>query len=510
MIGNTNVKRITNYELLNWKVFASINGKNSEFRTAKTMNKLTYEAALDYLESFIDYEKKTRYAYDPRLFNLKRIRLLLASLGAPQRKLKFIHIAGSKGKGSTAAMISSILSTAGYKTGLYTSPHLVTPRERFRINSQLITESQLCELVERIQPHVDEVSKLSEAKSRKSGWSDIGKLSFFEIYTAMGFLLFANEAVDFVALEVGLGGRLDATNIVEPLVSVITPISLEHTNLLGDTLTAIASEKAGIIKANGLVMSAPQKKEAMEVIQKVCAEQNAQLFQVGRDITFERLNGDQSGQIFNLQSSIFNLQSSYSRCHLPLLGMHQVTNAATAVGALELLRSHGYMLSAEQIKNGLDQTDWPARMQIVQREPTIVLDVAHSPESARMLNETIRETFAYKKLILVVGISADKDIKGIGAQLCPIADVAILTKASNFPRAAEPTQIKQEWEEFDVTLVIKDTVASALDYARSIAKKNDLICITGSFYPLGEAILYFFASTAMQKNKSLTLLGVRL
>ena len=446
------------------------------------MNKLTYKAALDYLESFIDYEKKTRYAYDPRLFNLERIRLLLASLGDPQRKLKFIHIAGSKGKGSTAAMISSILNVAGYKTGLYTSPHLVTPRERFRINSKLITESQLCELVERIQPHVDEVSKRS----------DIGKLSFFEIYTAMGFLFFADEEVDFVALEVGLGGRLDATNIVEPLVSVITPISLEHTSLLGDTLTAIASEKAGIIKANGLVMSAPQKREAMEVIQRVCAEQNAQLFQVGQDITFERLNGDQSGLFFNLQSSIFNLQSSYSRCHLPLLGAHQVVNAATAVGALELLRFHGYMLSAEQIKNGLDQTDWPARMQVVQREPTIVLDVAHSPESARILNEAIRETFAYNRLILVVGISEDKDIKGIGAQLCPIADVAILTKASNFPRAVEPMQIKQDWEEFGVNLVIKDTVASALDYASSIAEKNDLICITGSFYPLGEAILYFF------------------
>jgi len=438
------------------------------------MSKLTYESAVNYLESFIDYEKKTNYAYNPRLWNLERMQLLLNSLGEPHQKLKVIHIAGSKGKGSTAAMIHAILNTAGYKTGLYTSPHLVTPLERFRINSQLMSENQFCELVERLQPHIDEVNQKT----------DIGKLSFFEIYTAMGFAFFTMEYVDFLILEVGLGGRLDATNVVEPLVSVITQISLEHTNLLGDNLPSIATEKAGIIKPNGLVMNSPQQPEVMEVIEKVCKERNAQLFQVSKDISFERLGVNQSGQYFTLKSNI----AEYLQCHLPLLGKHQLVNAATAVGAIELLRFHGYTISEEQIKIGFEQTNWPARMQVIGHEPTILLDVAHSPQSARVLRESILETFTYDKLILVVGISGDKDIKGIGDELCPIADIAILTKASNNPRAADPASIKREWEEFDVLLVIKDTVASALNYARSIAGKNDLICITGSFYPLGEAM----------------------
>jgi len=452
------------------------------------MSKLTYESAVNYLESFIDYEKKTNYAYNPRLWNLERMRLLLNSLGEPHQKLKVIHIAGSKGKGSTAAMIHAIFNAAGYKTGLYTSPHLVTPLERFRINSKLMSENQFCELVEQLQPHIDEVNQNT----------DIGKLSFFEIYTAMGFVFFAMEDVAFLILEVGLGGRLDATNVVEkPLVSIITQISLEHTNLLGDNLASIATEKAGIIKPNGLVVSSPQQPEVMEVIEKSCAEKKSQLFQVGKDISFERLGIDQSftsfedkpGQYFTLKSNIVPiLGTEYPQFHLPLLGKHQLINAATAVGAIELLRFHDYTISAEQIRIGFEQTNWPARMQVIGREPTILLDVAHSPQSARVLRESILETFKYDKLILVVGISGDKDIKGIGVELCPIADIAILTKASNNPRVADPASIKREWGEFDVLLVIKDTVASALDYARNIAGKNDLICITGSFYPLGEAI----------------------
>ncbi|MFQ6043463.1 MAG: bifunctional folylpolyglutamate synthase/dihydrofolate synthase [Candidatus Poribacteria bacterium] len=444
------------------------------------MSKLTYKTAVNYLESFIDYEKKTNYSYNPRLWNLERMRLLLHYLGQPHQKLKTIHIAGSKGKGSTAAMIHAILKASGYKTGLYTSPHLVTPLERFRINSQPMSENQFCKLVERLQPHIAEVNQRKGHESL----TDIGKLSFFEIYTAIGFLFFELEKVDFLVLEVGLGGRLDATNVVKPLVSVITQISLEHTNLLGDNLASIAVEKAGIIKKNGLVISSPQEPEVMEVIEKSCAEKNARLFKVGEDISFERLDAGQSGQYFTLKSR----RAEYSRCFMPLLGKHQLINAATAVGAVELLRLHGYIIPEEQVKIGLEQTSWPARMQIIGRQPTILLDVAHSPQSAKLLRESICETFTYDRLILIVGISADKDIKGIGAELCPIADIAILTKASNNPRAADPARIKQEWKGFDATLVIKDTVEAALDYAHSIAEKDDLICITGSFYPLGEAM----------------------
>ena len=438
------------------------------------MNNLTYEAATAYLESFINYEKKPSDSFNSRQFNLERIRLLLSDLGNPHDKLKVIHIAGSKGKGSTAAMITSVLSAVGYKTGLYSSPHLVTPRERFRIDGRLISEEQLAALVSQLQPHIVKVSKQSE---------HLGPLSFFEIYTALGFLFFVAEGVDFVALEVGLGGRLDATNIVTPLISVITQISFDHVSILGDTLASIAYEKAGIIKRNGLIVSSPQPLEAQEVIAKVCVAKKARLFQVGQDITFERLDFDQAGQHFNLKSEL----AEYNRCYLPLLGAYQIINAATAVKALELLRFHGYEISPEQMKTGLSQTSWEGRMQIVGHNPTILIDVAHSPASARVLRKAITETFSYDKLIFVVGIHADKDIKNIGAQLCQIADVAILTRG-NIPRAAEPGHIKGEWEEFGIELVVKDEVKSALDYALNIAGKNDLICLTGSFVPLGEAM----------------------
>ncbi len=438
------------------------------------MSELTYEAATAYLESFINYEKTPSDSFNPRQFNLERIRLLLSNLDNPHDKLKVIHIAGSKGKGSTAAVIASILNVAGYKTGLYSSPHLVTPRERFRIDGQLISEKQLAELVSQLQPHIAKVIKQS---------AHIGPLSFFEIYTALGFLFFVTEGVDVVALEVGLGGRLDATNIVTPLVSVITQISFDHISILGNTLATIAYEKAGIVKRNGLVVSSQQPSEAQEVIEKVCAEKNARLFQVGKDITFERLNFDQSGQYFNLKSE----QAEYAQCYLPLLGTHQIINAATAVKALELLRFHGYEFSPEQVKTGLSKTSWEGRMQIVGQNPAMLVDVAHSPASARALREAITETFSYDKLIFVVGISADKDISGIGAQLCQIADVAVLTRG-NIPRAAEPEHIKQEWEEFGIELVVKNDVKSALDYTLNIAGKNDLVCLTGSFVPLGEAM----------------------
>jgi len=252
---------------------------------------------------------------------------------------------------------------------------------------------------------------------------------------------------------------------------------------LGNTLAAIAYEKAGIIKQNGLVVSSPQSSEAREVIEKVCAEKNARLFQVGKDITFERLDFDQSGQYLNLKSNL----AEYSQCYLPLLGAYQIINAATAVKALESLSFYGYEIAPEQVKTGLSKTSWEGRMQIAGRNPTILIDVAHSPESARVLREAITETFSYDKLIFVVGIHADKDIKGIGEQLCQIADVAVLTRG-NIPRAAEPEHIKQKWEEFGIELTVKGDVKSALDYALNIAGKNDLVCLTGSFVPLGEAM----------------------
>lgn len=443
-------------------------------------NKLTYESALNYLNSFIDYEKKSVDFYTRHEFKLDRMFHLLKLLGNPHSHLKCIHVAGSKGKGSTAAMIDAILRTAGYKTGLYTSPHLVSPRERFRTDFIPISKEQFTDLVARIQPHIDSVQNETE-----------GKPSFFEIFTAMAFCYFSEQYVDFAVFEVGLGGRLDATNVIEnPLLSVITPISIDHTKILGHTIPEIAREKAGIIKQNGRVVLAPQSLDAQIVFDEVCAQRNATCHRVDKDI-IERIDWNEEGQ--TLKIAVRRVDGSVHAYDLfvPLLGEHQAVNAATAVEAIEMLRNAGYMLSVEQVASGLRQVRWPGRMQIIARDPTVLLDCAHTPASADALRKAILETFDYRKLIAIVSLLKDKDIYGFGTELCKIADHVICTKVLNNPRVAEPEQIKQEWKsltkQFDVVL----NVSEALEIARKVANKDDLICITGSCYLVGEVLSDF-------------------
>ena len=436
---------------------------------------LTYDQAIEYLESFINYEKIAA-PYDQRMWKLERMERLLRSAGDPHRGLKFIHIAGTKGKGSTAAMIASILSEAKFKVGLYTSPHLVSFRERIRINGEMISEEKVCDLVTRLKPNIDELKKHEDG---------LGYISFFDVYTTLGLLFFALEEVDFAVLEVGMGGRLDATNVVQPLVSVITQISYDHMISLGDTIEAIATEKAGIIKDNSYVITSPQVPEALEIIRNTCAEKKARLFEVGSDVSFQKENG-----LFGV-SGIF---SKYENLRIPLLGDHQLVNAATAVGALEMLRFHGFTISAEDIRTGLEKVKWPARVEIIQRNPTIVLDTAHNAASAKALRDTIESNFSYEKLILVIGTSLHKDIKGMGRHLCPIADEIVLTKVDS-PRAMDPEDIKVELAGICRDVIITQNVASALEKAKSISGPSDLICITGSVYLAGEVMQILEAHT---------------
>ena len=257
---------------------------------------MNYEAALAYIDTFINSEKSPDFSRQARFYNLERISRLLAHLGDPHRRLKVVHVAGSKGKGSTAALITSILTHAGYKTGLFTQPHLITPRERCRINSRLISETEFAQYVDRLKPSIEVMAELES----------LGRVSFFEIYTALAFTYFADNAVDFAVIEVGLGGRLDATNVVDPLVSVITPISLEHTAILGDTHEAIAKEKAEIIKPNRPVVLAPQVPEAQAVFEAVAADRNASMDGVGCDIHLKRKDWNINGQTFDLTTqSVF-------------------------------------------------------------------------------------------------------------------------------------------------------------------------------------------------------------
>ena len=336
-----------------------------------------YQQALDYIYSFIDYETMHR-PHDAASYDLRRMDELLVRLGNPHLKARTVHIAGTKGKGSTAAMIASALTASGYTTGLYTSPHLIDLRERIRIDGQLISEAELISLVEKLKPEV-------EAVNRKASF---GKLTTSELLTAMGFLYFALKGVDFQVAEAGMGGRLDATNVVMPEVCIITSINLDHTDVLGDSLAEIATEKAGIIKPNGAVVSSPQTDEVAEVIEEACLKQGARLVRVGSDVTWQELAFDENRQSLRVDGVL----ASY-RLSLPLLGCYQLENAATAVAALEVLAGRGFHISRASIIAGLRQVSWPGRFQIVSRSPLIVVDGAHNPASALSLRQSIEHYF---------------------------------------------------------------------------------------------------------------------
>lgn len=444
---------------------------------------MNYEAALAYIDTFINSEKSPDFSRQARFYNLERISRLLAHLGDPHRRLNVVHVAGSKGKGSTAALIASILTHAGYKTGLFTQPHLITPRERCRINSRLISEEDFAQYVDRLKPSI-EAMVISPFPPAGGGEGGVGRVSFFEIYTALAFTYFADNAVDFAVVEVGLGGRLDATNVVDPLVSVITPISLEHTAILGDTHEAIAKEKAEIIKPNRPVVLAPQLPEAQAVFEAVAADREAPMDSVGRDIHLKRKDGSISGQVFDLTTQ----SAFYSDLFLSLLGEHQAVNAATAIGCIERIRQEGYKVSRTSIYGGLKAVRWAGRMQVVAQSPVILLDGAHSPTSAEALCKAIGEVFHYRRLILVVGLMRDKDLQAIGEVLCPFADEIITTQAFDNPRVTPAEEIAGAWSETGTKFHVCPSVREAIPLAQSIATTSDLICIAGSIYIVGEAM----------------------
>ena len=435
---------------------------------------MNYKAALAYIDTFINSERSPDFSRQARFYNLERISHLLTQLGNPHRQLKVVHVAGSKGKGSTAALIASILTHAGYKTGLFTQPHLISPRERCRINSRLISEEEFARSVDRLKPSIEAMGELKS----------VGRVSFFEIYTALAFSYFADNAVDFAVIEVGLGGRLDATNVVDPLVSVITPISLEHTAILGDTHEAIAKEKAEIIKPNRPVVLAPQLPEAQAVFEAVAADRDAPMDGVGRNIHLKRKDWNINGQTFDLTTQ----SAFYPDLFLPLLGEHQAFNAATAVASIERIRKEGYTVPRTSIYDGLREVRWPGRMQVVGRSPVILLDGAHSPTSAEALCKAIREIFRYRRLILVVGLMRDKDLQAIGQVLCPFAAEIITTQAFDNPRVIPAEEIAQAWLETGANFHVCPSVREAIPLAQSIATPSDLICIAGSIYIVGEAM----------------------
>lgn len=428
---------------------------------------LTYKEALDYIYSFTDYEKKSSFRYAPDTFDLARVEELLALLGNPHQQFDSIHIAGTKGKGSVAAMSESILRAAGYRTGLYTSPHLHTFRERIQVDGQLIPKEAVASLTEQVQPLV----------------SQIRGLTTFEIITVLGFLYFAQQGVDLAILEVGMGGRLDATNIVNPLVAIITSLSYDHTHILGETLSQIAREKAGIIKDHALVITAPQASEAMAVIEEVCREKQAELTVIGRDWTWE------AGEV-NLEGQWFRVANHGSRITnhdlwIPLLGKHQLVNATVVIAAIEKLRRQGINIPEASVREGLRRVRWPGRLEILGRKPFVVVDCAHNADSAAKLKAALKELFTYRHLTLIFGASSDKDIEGMMRELFPLADQVIVTQARH-PRAMESAALQESALLLGRKVRASDSVAGALNLALETADPQDLICATGSIFVVAE------------------------
>jgi len=425
-----------------------------------------YNKALDYLYSFVDYSLKHSSELAKAEFNLDRMFALMDELGNPQSAYTIIHVAGTKGKGSVSALCASALQAAGYKVGLYTSPHLLDYVERIRINGEPIPHEQMIALVEEVKPFV----------------AKIPKLTTFEITTALGFLAFARNNVTAAVIEVGLGGRLDATNIVAPKVSVITSLSYDHTAVLGDTLTKIAGEKAGIIKQGVPVVSAPQKEEASEVLKRVAKTLNSNMTLIGKDINFEQITSSLDGQSLRITDHI---RHSALDAQLPLLGAHQIENAAIAYTAL---KASGIPISDQAIQKGISQVKWPARFEVVRRAPPVILDSAHNQDSFVRLRDTLDEYFPGQMVYLVFGASEDKNIPGMFAEMKPKIERLIVTRADH-PRALEPEKIielaNQSGLEAEAVSPVESAFARALELS---GKDGSIVLSAGSMFVTAEVM----------------------
>ena len=447
----------------------------------------TYREALDWLYAFSDTERTGVFVRD-RDDNLRRERTLLGALGNPQRAYGVTHIAGSKGKGSTSAMLAAILRAAGLRTGLYTSPDLHTFRERIRIGGQPIAEDEVTRLAR----------QLWEAFER--GKVGLGPYITWEVITALAFLAFREADVEQAVIEVGLGGRLDATNVVEPpalQVCAITSISYDHMAVLGNTLTEIAREKAGIIKPGIPVVTSAREPEALAEIARVAAERGAPLIRVGPAgaadcaYTYQPGAADERGQRFDVTSPT----GVYHELEIPLLGEHQLQNATAALALAETLRARGLpALDERAIREGLRTVRWEGRMQVVGREPWRVVDGAHNADSLRALFAGLRRHFRFERLLLVFGVMADKDLDGMLREVAAAEVDVVVATAARSQRAVTPETLRTRVADATHARVyVEPDVARAVALAVTLAGPRDLVCAAGSLYLAAEALQWFAA-----------------
>ncbi len=438
----------------------------------------SFEQAEDFLLQTIDYEKLTQYKYDTTSFDLSRMEEMMSFVGCPQKENRYVHISGTKGKGSTSIIIASILKELGLKTGLFTSPHLIYLGERMKVDGRMISKKTFVHLISKLKPYIDKTVLMNPALMP----------TFFEIITAIAFLYFEKKSVDISVLEVGMGGRLDSTNIIEPEVTVITPVGYDHMDKLGHTLDKIAYEKAGIIKKNTPVVSSIQEPEALSTITKISKEKKSPLYLVGKDVLINDVKVIKRGGVYGTICEIKTWRNRYKQLFLPLIGRHQIENCATAIATIEVLSETGVIdTDSETIINALTKIKCPARIEVVSNNPLIVLDTAHTDASMKILKESIQETLPYKNLILIIGLSSDKDIEGVLREILSIANNLILTRTGN-PREADPEQmaiIAKRFYQKEISII--EDIDEALNKAKMIADKDDLICITGSFFLAGKA-----------------------
>ena len=436
----------------------------------------TYESALKYLFAQTDYEQMLRVRYNCDTFSLDRMHRLLKGLGNPHDKIRTVHIAGTKGKGSTCTMLAEMLRSCGYKAGLYISPHICDVRERIVVGGEMISQAALTRLICQMEPLIEKMSD--------------DRPTFFEIFTAMAFVHFVNENVDVAVIETGLGGRLDSTNVLRPAVCGLTNISMDHMHQLGNTIGQIAAEKAGILKKNIPAISVQQDPEAKRVLRKAARESQTDLKFTGEDIEFSYRVESSREDGCHTRVCLTTPRSKFEHLPVPLLGEHQAMNCGLALALLDQLKEQGLKIDDAKAIEGLQGVYLPGRMEMIHQDPRILVDGAHNAASVAALMRAIGQHIPYDSMVMVFGCAADKDIRGMMEQISTGADKVIFTRAAGNARAADPKELAEIYEEKCGRVAqVCDTLQSAMYVANSAVSREDLICVTGSFYLVGEAKL---------------------
>ena len=434
----------------------------------------TYDSALKYLFSQTDYEQMLRVRYNRDTFSLDRMKKLLRKLDNPHKKIRAVHIAGTKGKGSTATMLAQMLKACGYKVGLYVSPHICDIRERITINGNLISQADVARLICRIEPHIEKMAP--------------DKPTFFEILTALAFYYFAQKEIDIAVVECGLGGKLDSTNVLKPMVVGLTSISLDHMHQLGNSIAEIAAEKAGVLKREVPAISVPQDPEAKRVLKRVAKESKARLMFTGEEIEFSYRVESSREAGCHARVCLTTPNSRFEHLPVPVLGEHQAINCGLALALLDQLKLQGVEIDDEKAKRGLAEVQLAGRMEQVCDDPRILVDGAHNAASVQALMRAIGQHIPYDSMVVIFGCAADKDINGMMNQIATGADKVIFTSAASNPRACDPRELAEIYEERSGRVgQVTESLKEAIHVARSAVSREDLICICGSFCLVGEA-----------------------